>query len=94
MKPLAWNEEKNQWLKRERGISFEEIAIAINTFGLIADIKHPNKEKYSNQHVMIIKMKGYVYVVPYVENQEQRFLKTIYPSRNAKKKYVLKKGVL
>lgn len=94
MKRLAWNKEKNEWLKRERGISFEEIAIALKTTGLIADIKHPNKEKYSNQHVMIIKMKGYVYVVPYVEGREQRFLKTIYPSRNAKKKYLLTKGVL
>lgn len=68
--------------------------LAWNTDGLIADIKHPNEEKYSKQHVMIIEMKEYVYVIPYVEDQEQRFLKTIYPSRNAKKIYIPKKGVL
>lgn len=94
MKPLAWNKEKNEWLKRKRSISFEEIAIALSTGGLIVDIQHPNEEKYPNQHVMIIKIKEYAYVVPYIENQEQRLLKTIYPSRKAKKKYLPKKGVL
>jgi uncharacterized DUF497 family protein len=91
MKPLVWNEAKNTWLQSQRGISFEDVVNAINTGGLIAEMKHPNEIRYSNQYVMIVKLKGYVYVIPYVEDGEKRFLKTAYPSRKVKK-FIESKG--
>ncbi len=30
MKPFNWNEEKNQWLKAERNISFEDVVVHIS----------------------------------------------------------------
>lgn len=93
MKPLVWNEEKNTWLKNQRGISFEDVVSAVGTGGLLAEIKHPNEARYSNQYVMMVKLKGYVYVVPYVEDAEKRFLKTAFPSRRAKKFIESKGGV-
>lgn len=91
MKPLVWNEEKNIWLKNQRGISFEDIVRAVDTGGVIAELKHPNQTRYPNQFVLIVKLKGYMYVVPYVEDREKRFLKTAYPSRKATK-FIVSKG--
>ncbi len=93
MKLMVWSEEKNTWLKNQRGISFEDVVDAVNTGGLIADIKHPNEAKYSHQYIMVIRLQGYVYIVPYVEDAEKRFLKTAYPSRKAKKFTKSKGGV-
>lgn len=87
MKQFDWNADKNQLLILERGISFEEIVFAILSGGLRDDISHPNTEKYPNQRLFIVEIDGYVYLVPYVEAQEQIFLKTIIPSRKATKKY-------
>lgn len=80
-----WNEEKNRMLKEERGISFDEIVEIIKKGGLLSDVQHPDKENYPNQRVMYVDVSGYVYVVPYVINGEELFLKTIYPSRKATK---------
>ena len=71
--------EKNNQLKRERGISFEEIVFAIENGSLLDDVKHHSRD---NQRLFVIFVKDYVYIVPYVEeNEESVFLKTIIPSR-------------
>ena len=83
-----WNNDKNELLKKERRISFEEVVWSIE-HGLLLDvIEHRNKEKYKNQKIFILKMHDYVWQVPFVENEDEIFLKTIIPSRKATKKYL------
>lgn len=88
-KVITYNFEKDEILKRERDISFEDIILALENGDLLDDITHPNKEKYPNQNIFIIlvKMKNYVYLVPYVEDETTIFLKTVIPSRKMNKKY-------
>ena len=88
MKSYVWNDEKNKFLQNERGISFEDIVNAISNGDLLDSIKNPSSEKYSSQSVFIVNLKGYVYCVPYVEDETSIFLKTIFPSRKMKKRYL------
>lgn len=88
-KMIRYSLEKNELLKEQRQISFEDVILAIENGSLLDDMEHPNKEKYPNQNVFIIlvEIKEYVYLVPYVEDDESIFLKTIIPSRQMNKKY-------
>jgi hypothetical protein len=90
MKPFRWSHEKNELLKIERSVSFEEIVLAIEADGLIDDLPHPNAEKYPNQSVLVVTFDDYVYLVPYVEEIDYFFLKTVIPSRKATRDYLTK----
>jgi len=90
MKPFRWNHDKNEALKIERGISFEVITLAIEAGGLLDELCHPNTGKYPNQQVLVVAFDGYVYLVPYVEEVDYYFLKTVIPSRKATKNYFQK----
>ena len=90
MKPFRWNPDKNETLKIERSISFEEIALAIEADGLLDELRHPNSEKYPNQSVLVVALDGYVYLVPYVEESDYYFLKTVIPSKKATRDYLLR----
>jgi len=93
-KSIRYNLEKNELLRAQRNISFEDILLALENGDLVDDIEHPNKDKYPNQNIFIIlvRIKDYIYLVPYVEDEESIFLKTIIPSRKMNKKYN-KKGI-
>jgi len=88
MKYYEWNDEKNEMLKKTRGVSFEEVTLAIALGDLIDRVKHPNPEKYPHQKVFLVKMEEYIYSVPYVEDNDKIFLKTIIPNSKATKKYL------
>lgn len=88
MKPFAWNIEKNKLLIQERGISFERIVYHIERTGMLDVVEHPNSAKYPNQRIFIVNVSNYAYLVPFVENKKEYFLKTIIPSRKATKKYL------
>lgn len=88
MKQFNWNEAKNNLLKVESNVSFEEIVRAILSGGLLDVAQHPNPDKYPNQKIFIVFLNDYVYVVPFVENKQEIFLKTIIPSRKMKKQYL------
>src|SRR5882762_5935912 len=88
MKPFRWNHEKNERLKLERNISFEEIVLAIETDGLLDILRHPNHGKYPNQQVFVVAIEQYAYFVPFVEEADYYFLKTIVPSRKATRDYL------
>jgi hypothetical protein len=88
MKPFRWSHEKNEILKRERSISFEEIVLAIESGGLLDELKNPNELKYPNQLIFVIALDGYAYLVPYIEEAEYYFLKTVIPSRKATRDYL------
>lgn len=90
MKPFRWNHDKNEALKVERNISFEEIILAVEADGLLDILQHPNAEKYPNQSVFIVAYDRYVYLVPFVEEASYYFLKTVIPSRKATRDYLFK----
>ena len=88
MELFDWDPSKNDWLKKERGICFEDIILRINTNHVLEVKRNPNQEKYPNQMIIIIDIDGYVYFVPFVQCEKGFFLKTIIPSRKLTKKYL------
>ena len=92
MKPFRWNHDKNDELKAERGISFEEVVLAIEADGLLDVVRHPDSGKYPNQRVFIVALDGYVNLVLFVEEPEYYFLKTVIPSRKATRDYLLRRN--
>ncbi len=86
MKYFDWDEEKNQKLKKERDIGFEEIVVAINEGKLLTTLGHRRRP---NQKIYVVDIENYAYMVPFVEDDEKRFLKTNYPSRKMTKKYLI-----
>ena len=87
MKYLNWNSEKNKILKRERGISFEEIAYLIDSEQIIGIEENPGRP---NQKIYVLAIENYAFIVPFVENDKEIFLKTAFPSRKYTKQYGLK----
>lgn len=87
MKPITWNPEKNARLRLERGISFEDVVFHMMAGDILDTIEHPNQERYPGQRIHVIAIEDYVYLVPFVETDDEVFLKTIIPSRKATKTY-------
>jgi uncharacterized DUF497 family protein len=88
MKYFLWNQEKNELLIAERQISFEDIVLYIEKGFLLDVLEHSKPEKYPGQKVFVVRVEEYIYLVPFVENEDEIFLKTIIPSRKATKKYL------
>ncbi len=88
MKPINWNSTKNQQLILERGISFEDVVFRLQQGALLDDIEHPNADKYPDQRIFVIDIDDYVYLIPYVENRKEIFLKTVIPGRKATNQYL------
>ena len=88
MKHYAWNSEKNEQLKQERDISFEDVVFHIEAGDEVDLFEHPNQERYPGQKISVVLIEGYAYLVPFVESEDEIFLKTIIPSRKATKQYV------
>ena len=88
MKYYSWDPEKNEKLKRERGISFEDVIFHIGAGDEVALLEHPNQARYPGQKISVVLIEGYAYLVPFVETQDEIFLKTIIPSRKASKQYI------
>ena len=82
-----WSDEKDNKLKQERGIGFEDIVFHVASGDLLSVSDHPNFQKYPNQKIMYVMVDDYVYLVPYVEEGNRKFLKTIIPSRRATKEF-------
>ena len=91
VKYFAWDEAKNEKLKAERGIGFEEIVFHIHRGDVLDILEHPNRERYGGQRIFVVQREEYVFLVPFVEDEKIVFLKTIIPSRKATKRY-LEKG--
>jgi len=82
-----WSEPKNRLLKELRDVNFEEVLLAIDEGRLLDVVPHHNLDKYPNQKLFIIRIRGYIYYVPFVEDEEKVFLKNIVPSRKYQKIY-------
>lgn len=87
MKTFAWSDEKNLILKRDRGVSFEEMVLHLAVGDVLEIYDHPNQARYPGQKIYAVSIEDYVYLVPFVETEDQVFLKTIIPSRKATKHY-------
>ncbi len=83
-----WNTEKNELLAKSRGITFEEIVQKISSGSKVIETDHPNKRKYKNQKIMIVDVDRYAYLVPFVMDKEEYFLKTIILTTKAAKKFL------
>ncbi|MFZ4395237.1 MAG: BrnT family toxin [Kiritimatiellia bacterium] len=88
MKPYDWNDEKNELLRQERGITFEDIVFHLAHGGLLDTIAHPNQKQYPDQRIFIVNVEGYACLVPFVDRDAAIFLKTIIPSRKMTKLYL------
>ena len=83
MKKIAWNIEKAAALRKDitRGkVGFEDCVIAMDDGRILADIDNPSP-RYPGQRMMVLRINDYAYVVPYIETDEEIFLKTVFPSR-------------
>lgn len=89
MKVYRWDDLKNEKIRSERGIKFEDIVVSIEEEGgLLAAIEHPNPNRYPNQIILVVRLGGYAYAVPSIVEEEYIFLKTAYPSRELTKRYL------
>lgn len=88
MKAITWDPEKNKSLQNERNISFEEVVLHMSIGGILDTLEHPNQERYPGQRIHVVAIEGYVYLVPFVETEDEVFLKTVIPSRKATRIYL------
>jgi uncharacterized DUF497 family protein len=78
-----WNPKKNEELKKDRNISFEQIVFHLSQGDIWKTANHPDQKKYHGQKIYFIIIENYIYLVPFVITDEYVFLKTIIPSRKA-----------
>ena len=88
MGEFDWSDEKNEHLERTRNVCFEDVVVSIENGNVLDVIRHPNRERYPGQNIIVLNVDGYVWLVPYVKRQGVRFLKTIIPSRKATREYL------
>jgi len=88
MKVFQWDNEKNEWLKKNRRVSFEQVVILMEREDVLEIVDHPSQDKYPGQRIATVEIDAYAYLVPYVQEGETLFLKIIIPSRKATNKYV------
>ena len=85
---FRWDPQKNAQLMRERGLSFEQIVLAVEGGDLLQVIAHPNPARYPKQKIMVAAMDAYAFLVPFVQEEDGYFLKTIIPSRKATRDFM------
>ena len=83
-----WNSDKNEWLKKNRNISFEQIVFHLSQGDIRMIADHPDQKKYPGQRIYFVVVENYVYLVPHIIEKDYIFLKTIIPSRKATKDYL------
>ena len=92
VKYFDWDDAKNAKLRSERGIGFEDVVFHIGRGDLLDILEHPNPERYGGQRIFVVRREDYVYLVPFVEDEDTVFLKTIIPSRKATKEYLVEEA--
>ncbi len=88
MKSFRWPPDKNDLLKQERGVSFKDTTVAVEAGGLLEIVSHQNPTKCPRQKIMVVAVAGYAFLVPFVEEEDHFFLKTIIPGRKATRDFV------
>lgn len=75
-------------MKEERPISFEDVVSYIEQGFLLDVLEYPNQEQYQGQKIFVVQIDEYAYLVPFVEDEREIFLKTVIPSRKATRRYL------
>ena len=88
MNIFSWDNEKNELLKNNRGVCFEQVVLLMERGEVLDTIEHPNQERYPGQKIAVVMIDAYAYLVPYVEQNGEILLKTIIPSRKATNKHM------
>ena len=86
---FTWNSEKDEGLKRERGVTFGVAVFYIERGDLLDILEHPNQERYPGQRIFVVNIDGSAYLVPFVESETELFRKTVIPSRKATDTYLM-----
>ncbi len=84
---IRWDEEKNQLLQIQRGLSFEMVLEKMEHGEILSRQKHPNHKKYPHQEIFVLELGGYICYIPFVESEGEIFLRTIIPSRKLNKEF-------
>jgi len=82
-----WSNDKNEQIKKQRGVGFEEVVQAFEDDRVLDILEHHNQKNYQNQKLFIVELNGYIHYVPFVMDNDRYFLKNIIPSRKLHKKY-------
>jgi len=90
VQPFRWSVEKNETLRQERGISFEDITVAVEAGRLLDVVEHPNAKKHPRQRILVVEVAGYAHLVPFIEKDDHFFLGAIIPSRKATRDFIAK----
>jgi hypothetical protein len=85
---MRWNVEKGEALRDARGVSFEAVVVAIGDGRVLDVLSHPNRERYPDQRILVVAVDDYAFLVPFVEEEDYQFLKTVIPSRKATRDYL------
>jgi len=88
MMKYEWDSQKNEWLKKERNISFEQVMFHLSQGDVWKIADHPDQNKYPGQKIYFVIIDNYIYLIPFIENMNEIFLKTIIPSRKATRDYL------
>ncbi len=83
-----WGAEKDLWLRMHRGVSFEDVVVALAAGRLLATRRHHNADRFAHQEIYFVDVKGYVYMVPFVRDKEWIFLKTVIPTRKGVREFL------
>lgn len=78
-KRFAWDEAKNHWLKRSRGVAFEDVLIGISRGDVVDLIYDHNQDRHPGQDLLLIMVRDYLYAVPHQVFGDTIRLITIYP---------------
>ena len=87
MVQFDWSNEKNDWLKRVRGLSFEQVVVLLERDEVLDIVEHPNQKTYPGQMIVLVRIDEHVCLVPFTREGDTIFLKTIIPSRKATSRY-------
>jgi len=92
LKYFTWDNAKNEKLRADRGVSFEDVVFHIERGDILDIVEHPNRERYRGQRVIVVQIEDYAYLVPCVHEEDCVVLKTIIPSRKATRKHIHEEG--
>ena len=85
---FRWDNEKNEWLIKHRGVCFEQVVLLFDREEILNVYEHPRQKRYPGQKIAIVSIDDYAYLIPYVKEGDDIFLKTIIPSRKATREYL------
>ena len=82
-----WNPKKNEKIKAEHGISFDQVVELIGKNFLLDIIVNPSK-KYKGQRVFLIQRGDSVFMVPFERRNKKIRLITAFFSKSLTEKYL------